>query len=187
MQNKETILFITQALVIIGMGYLFYSDYQLRKTLVFVPNPSQYSPDSPAITPANSDKQLAIGSGGIISSAIDGPVEGITANSLSLRTEDGLLAVVQVSSETRIVREGERKSMAQYQQELDAFSARVVELSKEPEKNHAELKALTTPLSVSVTPAELSDIRVGDVVTVTIDKADTGNQKKAIQIFIQKK
>lgn len=117
---------------------------------------------------------------------VRGKVQAVNGQTLTVSTsEDGSVSKAQVTSATRIVRtDGSQKDPEVQKSELAAYNAKVAELSKDQEKNKSALETLLMPNPFVERPIQLSDMQVGDTVTVFSFNKNSDGSYDARQIVV---
>lgn len=171
--------------VIIILGYLLYSNYHLQQTIA-----EMNAPIGAGSMPAGQslDETFTIGGSAVYLPA--GTVTSVGSNSVTLDTvylpgesagSSGFPAhfTVSTNADTRILASTNTPN-AQQDSELQAYNERVVSLMKDPQKNKAALEHMLLPLPVKTTAISLSDIKVGD--RLSIQGAGSAGSYTALRI-----
>ena len=140
MESNKIILTLV-SLLVAGQAYLFYAVLWQDATL-----PSAQQDSSPTTWGA------------------EGVVENIKGDIMTLQTAQGSLSIR--ISDARVTVRGVSKGGEDFNQELEVYNARLIELKKDPTANREEIEFMIYPSVYQESAIDAFELRAGDRVQV---------------------
>ena len=183
--DMSKITFVLIAALIVGMGYLFYSNYRLEELLLGARNaqPQVRAAATPDFGIGTSALYLPSGTvksirdGVLTLATMFGP--GTSASTTGFPAQFS----VRVTPSTEILlMEKTSKSPAVQASELAAHNAEVKELMRDPAANKTRLEYLLMPLLFETAPLALADIKVGNRLSVQSSGKNADGEYVALRV-----